>query len=105
MHLISLIRSFRPLSKRLNSTQFFVVALLLFIATGVQTYYKNDKITPTVSPYYNETNVLFTMTRHLALAVNESLSPLMILACTVAMAGTLCRGLELVIQASTFKGR
>jgi hypothetical protein len=105
MHLISLIRPFRPLSKRLNSTQFFVVALLLFIATGVQAYNNNNKTAPTVSPYYNETDDLFTMTRHLALAINEALSPLMILACTVAMAGTLCRGLELVIQASTFKGR
>jgi hypothetical protein len=104
IHLIYLtaLHSFSPLSKKLNSAQFFIVALLLFIATGVQAYYKTEPTTP----YYSEkTDVLFTVTRHLVLAVKDSLSPLMILACTVAMAGTLCRGLELVIQAAAFKGK
>jgi hypothetical protein len=103
---LTTLHSFRPLSKKLNSAQFFTVALLLFFATGVQAYYSNTTTAPTASPYYNEkTDALFTITRQLVLTVRESLSPLMILACTVAMAGTLCRGLELVIQAAAFKGK
>jgi hypothetical protein len=79
------------------------VAFLLYVATGVQMYFGKSNVS---LPAVVETaDVFVSLTRDIAYLLSDILSPLMILACTVTMVGTLCRGAELVIKASAFKGK
>lgn len=89
--------------KRLHSSQIFFVAFLLYLATGVQMYLQKN--TAVVPPTLETTDVFISFSREIAYVLGDILSPLMILACTVTMVGTLCRGAEMVIRASSFAGK
>lgn len=97
----------RFLSKSLNSAQFFFVAFLLFAAAGVQAYFKNTREPQHPNPSFlvEDAGALLVATANLRFAIDELLSPLMLLACTTSMLGTMCRGIELVIQAGVHGGK
>ncbi|PVF93638.1 hypothetical protein CPB86DRAFT_789896 [Serendipita vermifera] len=90
--------------KRLHSSHIFFVAFLLYLATGVQMYLQKNTagVPPTAEM---TTDVFISFSREIAYVLSDILSPLMILACTVTMVGTLCRGAEMVIRASSFAGK
>ncbi|KIM25036.1 hypothetical protein M408DRAFT_331496 [Serendipita vermifera MAFF 305830] len=86
-------------SLKIHSSQFFTLALLLFVATAIQEYHR-----PATSTL-PDPSVVLSVTRYAVHAVSDVLSPLMLLSCAVAAAGTLCRGVELVINASMHAAR
>jgi len=93
-------------ASRINSTQFFSLATLLFIATGIEAYFAQGSPSSRRLPLGGrDADALFSLVQYLAYGVSDVLSPLMILSCTVAATGALVRGVELVIQATAFKGR
>ncbi|CAG7850255.1 SubName: Full=Uncharacterized protein {ECO:0000313/EMBL:CCA75646.1} [Serendipita indica DSM 11827] len=51
------------------------------------------------------TDTFQSFARDAVLVISDMLSPLMLLAIGVGMAGTLCRGLEVVIESAAFRGR
>ncbi|KAG8813779.1 hypothetical protein FRC19_002190, partial [Serendipita sp. 401] len=88
-------------SLSISSTHFFVTSILLFFATALQFYF-NPAAFSLLPPTTTSTMTLLadvdtfaSFTYDIVYVFNNALSPLMLLALGVGMAGTFCRGIEL----------
>ncbi|KAG8841318.1 hypothetical protein FRB91_005138 [Serendipita sp. 411] len=95
-------------SLSISSTHFFVTSILLFFATALQFYFNPAAFslsTTTSTMTLADVDTFASFTYDIVYVFNNALSPLMLLALGVGMAGTFCRGIELVIQATAYKGK
>ncbi|CAG7855073.1 SubName: Full=Uncharacterized protein {ECO:0000313/EMBL:CCA75646.1} [Serendipita indica DSM 11827] len=86
----------------IHSSQFFIISFLLFVGTALQAYFAPAS---SVQFAVAGTDTFQSFAKDAILVISDMLSPLMLLAIGVGMAGTLCRGLEVVIESAAFRGR